>query len=208
MGGPRYAEGVYLLYEPPSSDPSFDIVFVHGVTGHPLTTWVNSMHRLQEGDVDGSIMLEDASVCWPRDWLPHDFPHARILSVGYEVYLSKWFGNALPLVEQSSIMMHKLRLADVGDRPVVFIAHSFGGLVVKMLLHQANSRTPAYTGDETADEEELKQYSNFAKIAEQTRGIVFYSTPHRGSKFTACIHLESYILVPSVLVVLLDPCRY
>jgi hypothetical protein len=44
-----------------------DIVAVHGINGHPLTTWTHE---------DG--------VCWIRDFLPGHLPGARIFTFGYE----------------------------------------------------------------------------------------------------------------------------
>jgi protein SERAC1 len=43
-----------------------DIIFVHGLKGHLHTTWT----------MDG--------VFWPKDLLPGDLPHARIMSWGYD----------------------------------------------------------------------------------------------------------------------------
>ena len=40
--------------------------------------------------------------------------------------------SAQPLKVLSSTIMRKLRLAGIGRRPVVFVCHSFGGLIVKV----------------------------------------------------------------------------
>ena len=42
LKSPKYAEGINLLHPPPSAadpDAQFDIVFIHGVTGDPISTW-------------------------------------------------------------------------------------------------------------------------------------------------------------------------
>eukprot|EP01116_Phalansterium_solitarium_P017403 TRINITY_DN4279_c0_g1_i1.p2 TRINITY_DN4279_c0_g1~~TRINITY_DN4279_c0_g1_i1.p2 ORF type:complete len:484 (-),score=148.98 TRINITY_DN4279_c0_g1_i1:88-1539(-) len=206
--GPKYAEGIYLLYpvEPTGRGVSsraaslpvdFDIVFVHGVTGHPFQTWtIDSRAETAEPLTAGTEapidqQLRPASepaaaqtvpsadgagqqACWPRDWLPSRFPRARILSVGYDVSWSKWFGQALPLEQQSTELIKKLRLAGVGTRPVVFVAHSFGGLLVKEMLAFA-----ALNDD-------------FKPILQNARGIVFFSTPHRGAEIMKFV--ETYKL--------------
>lgn len=49
--------------------------------------------------------------------------------------ISKWEGNeALPIRDQALIVLKKLKMANIGQRKVIFITHSFGGLVVKQLL--------------------------------------------------------------------------
>jgi hypothetical protein len=30
-----------------------------------------------------------------------EFPNARVITVGFDVFLSKWFGDSLPLEQQS-----------------------------------------------------------------------------------------------------------
>jgi hypothetical protein len=188
-GTPKYDEGVYLLYPPPNggssttvkSEPAIDIVLIHGVAGHPLSTWRSST---------------DQTVSWPRDWIPQDIPNCRVLSLSYEVrentsiygyfvnvdqlykysmiyqvYLSKWAGDSTPLKEQSLLLLKKLKLAAVGNRPVIFVTHSFGGLVAKDLLRYAANN------------------KEFQSIRDQSLGVFFYSTPHRGSHLT---ELTSY----------------
>jgi hypothetical protein len=159
LKGPKYAEGIYLLYPDPSQlerknfEPDVDFVFIHGITGHPISTWRGSE--------------ESSNVSWPRDWLPKDLPNSRVLSVGYDIFLSHWTGTALPIPEQARAVLEKLKLAAVGNkRPVVFVCHSFGGLVIKQLLLFAHNEP---------------QYKN---ILDNTVAVVFYSTPHLGSKLT------------------------
>ncbi|GJN08858.1 hypothetical protein PR202_ga26818 [Eleusine coracana subsp. coracana] len=65
--------------------------------------------------------------------------------------------------EVSSMLLRKLVSAGIGSRPVIFVTHSMGGLVVKQLLYQAK----------------LNNYDNFLN---NTVGLVFYSCPHFGSK--------------------------
>lgn len=134
----KYADGLYLLHQ--DKDAAYDIVLIHGVTGDAYGTWVQEEHD---------------EVVWPRDWLPLDVGRIRVLSVGFELFLSRWWGNALPLKERARSISGLLRLAGVGKRPVIFITHSFGGLLAKEIVVSG-------------------QVANVA-------GVVFYSTPHRGA---------------------------
>lgn len=166
IAGPKYAEGVHLLH-PKVIDTTgswdVDVVMVHGVAGHYATTWRGG--ALVEGSKD-----EEGEYCWPRDWLPKDLlpSRVRVLSIDYEIFLSRWFGDALPLQARSTRVLHQLALAGVGSRPVIFITHSFGGLLVKSLL-----RTAA-----------LDEQESYKDLLENTAGIVFFSTPHLGVDYT------------------------
>jgi hypothetical protein len=208
--GPKYADGVYLLYpfsvNPTTKTPmtNYDVVFVHGVNGDAFFTWRQlepsdmdpiSVVRTLRKSVDPSdkksdtappqdLVLDDtpstkdqAAIIWPKDWLAKDIPDARILTVGYDIYLSKWFGDALPLEQQAQEMLKKLKLAGIGTKPVIFVTHSFGGLLVKEMLIQAQSS------------------SSYSSILKNTRGIAFFSTPHRGSNLTK---LDSYYFLNSI----------
>ncbi|VVQ26479.1 hypothetical protein PS928_06641 [Pseudomonas fluorescens] len=75
-------------------------------------------------------------------------------------------------------LAQKLDNAGLGDRPIVFITHSMGGLVVKALL--VGSQVQADRGRK--------------RVAGSTRGIVFCATPHRGSDFaTAATRLGIFL---------------
>jgi hypothetical protein len=138
LGTDKYADGLYLLHN--DADAAFDIVLIHGVTGDAYGTWVQLNHN---------------DVVWPRDWLPNDVKRIRVLSVGFELFLSRWWGNALPLKERARSISGLLRMAGVGKRPVIFLTHSFGGLLAKEIIASG-------------------QVQNVA-------GVVFFSTPHRGA---------------------------
>lgn len=104
--------------------------------------------------------------CWPSLWLANDFPGARILSVEYAAPAVDAEGHVLPFDELGSRMLDKLVAAGVGQRPVVLVAHSLGGLLAKEMLLQ---------GAQAA------QGSGRAEFTDSTRGLVFYSVPHFGS---------------------------
>lgn len=199
--GPRFAEGVFLLFpqkpeEIGNQRYDFDVVFIHGVTGDPFQTW----RVLSEKDkdivnvfesnfpVEGSVHANpNQIVCWPRDWLPQEFPNARIISVGYEIHFSKWLGDALPLEKQSVEICKKLSLAGIGKKPTIWVTHSFGGLLTKELLYYAS------------------QNEQFKPILDNTVGVVFFSTPHRGANLAKYTEPLEYVLRGTPIVADLKP---
>ncbi|KAL9270513.1 SERAC1-like protein [Drosera capensis] len=143
-----------------------DIIFVHGLRGGPLKTWrLYDTNLSNKSSLVEKIDLEAGKqdTFWPGEWLSADFPHARIFTLKYKTNLTQWSGASLPLQEVSSMLLEKLVAADIGKRPIVFVSHSMGGLVVKQILYQAKA-------------------DNLTDIVDNTVGIVFYSCPHFGSK--------------------------
>ncbi|XP_043278487.1 protein SERAC1 isoform X2 [Venturia canescens] len=126
--------------------------------------------------------------CWPRDWLPKDVSSLRVLGINYDTNLSMW-NPACPfetmratLDERSDEFAKKLPLSGVGKRPVVWVCHSMGGLLVKKML--------------------VKEWKNGDKngLCKNTKAIIFYSTPHRGSHVAALKHTTQMVVWPSVEV--------
>ncbi|KAH7567378.1 hypothetical protein JRO89_XS07G0061300 [Xanthoceras sorbifolium] len=146
--------------------PQVDIVFVHGLRGGPYKTWRISEDKssTKSGLVE-KIDQEAGKLgtFWPGEWLSVDFPHARLFTLKYKTNLTQWSGASLPLQEVSTMLLEKLVAAGIGNRPVVFVTHSMGGLVVKQMLYKAKS-------------------DNINNLVNNTVGIVFYSCPHFGSK--------------------------
>ncbi|KAH8892335.1 hypothetical protein GQ53DRAFT_841100 [Thozetella sp. PMI_491] len=151
--------GLSLLYEPPPDQAvTADIVFVHGLGGGYLSTWASG------------------SICWPRDLLKQDFPGARIFSKGYDskVFKIAESGSRTSIAGQAESLLNDLarsRRDLKDDRPIVFVCHSLGGLVVKQALvrsfehyHSQQSHT-----------------SPLGSIFLAACGVIFMGTPHRGS---------------------------
>jgi hypothetical protein len=149
-----------------SETPQIDVIFVHGLRGGPYKTW--RMTEDKTSTKSGLVEKIDqeagkTGTFWPGEWLSTDFPKARLFTLKYKTNLTQWSGASLPLQEVSSMLLEKLVAAGIGDRPVVFVTHSMGGLVVKQMLYQAKKQ-------------------NIENFLKNTVGIVFYSCPHFGSK--------------------------
>jgi hypothetical protein len=81
--------------------------------------------------------------CWPRDWLAEDCEHLRIIGVNYETNLSLWapicrVEKVKNLTERSEELIEQLAQVQVGKRPIVWVTHSMGGLIVKCLLNKGS----------------------------------------------------------------------
>ncbi|ETW09656.1 hypothetical protein H310_00173 [Aphanomyces invadans] len=164
--GAIYMEGVHPFTLPKSDQPStndydVDVVFVHGLLGCAFETWAG-------GAQDGTA----ADVVWAHEWLVADLQHQhvnpRVVSLGYDskLFAAESSFETLCFDDTSKDLLTKLQKAKIGvDRPVVFVTHSMGGLVVKKMLHDAAT----------------------SSLAQHTKGLVFYGVPHHGSPVAAAI---------------------
>lgn len=125
--------------------------------------------------------------CWPKDWLPKDCANLRILGVNYWSSLSEWLEKcpslSADIPTRASEMVPALTKAGVGAKNtnVVWLAHSMGGLIVKeALVRSAQSQ-----------DSELKQ------ISENTKAVLFFGTPHRGSGLATMPRAAAAVIWPS-----------
>ncbi|KAK5662498.1 hypothetical protein OQA88_8410 [Cercophora sp. LCS_1] len=184
------SSGLTTVFDP--SEPSIDIVFVHGFTGHPERTWTNKKgNRLdananEEDDAAQppsktrklNFLLQPGrcspahAVFWPRDLLPQSIPDARVLTYGYDTNIRHWIG---PAASRSTIYdiawdflvtLEADRRSDP-SRPLLFVVHSLGGIVIKEMLRRSSGC-------------QLGQ-SHLHQVFESTTGIMFFGTPHSGA---------------------------
>ncbi|KAL8294204.1 hypothetical protein RB597_008036 [Gaeumannomyces tritici] len=144
-----FIDGVKVLHDCP--DALVDICFVHGLTGDRESTWTAKGHDEP----------------WSKTLLPL-YLKARILTYGYDAYLIwKSIASSNRLIDHATNLLHDLageRAGDTEPRPLIFIAHSLGGLVCKWaMLRSRNNPNP-----------------HLRQIFDCTKGIVFMGTPHRG----------------------------
>lgn len=190
---------------------SSSIVIVHGLQGHPFTTWAcntpppprqaslplqpvkkrdslramisvrlrkssPSKRSLQPAEQDRprEPPEPDPFIYWPRDLLPKDCPQSRVLVYGYDTKVTKYARaatNKNSVYSHAKDLLFALSRARRLDRPLIFIAHSLGGVVVKEMLAQSAMAT----------EEGPKN------IVDSTSAVVFLGTPHRGSPELAAL---------------------
>lgn len=69
---------------------------------------------------------------WLRDFLAPKYPHARILIFGYNSNVIN-DANTMDIQHHATNLLNRLesKRRDNPGRPLIFVAHSLGGLVVK-----------------------------------------------------------------------------
>ncbi|KAF2152460.1 TPR-like protein [Myriangium duriaei CBS 260.36] len=141
--------------ESPTRARGIDIIFVHGLGASIRTTW---------GPLDGT--------CWVRDFLPYDIPEpfrkdVRIYFFTYDSDYRRGSAQARLRNFGENLLNYldtEIRQTEVErTRDLMFVAHSYGGLVTKKALLCARSNP---------------KYSN---ILDHTKAIFFLGTPHRGA---------------------------
>lgn len=131
--------------------------------------------------------LKTSTKCWPKDWLPKDVPGLRVLAVDYPTALSNWRTdcdlNKDTLKERAVLVMKQLEEAKLGSRPIIWVAHSMGGLLVKQILVLCDEQRDQTSSNGTNEKKSATASDNDFRgnLLKQTKGIVFYSVPHKGS---------------------------
>src|ERR1700731_1348443 len=130
-----------------------DIIFVHGLGGSAQSTWT-----AQHG------------AYWPQ-WIFEDFCNTAtpcvVWTLDFPADATRWTGegDAMALPDRAGSVLEYLVNKGIGKRPIIFVAPSLGGLLVKSLLK---------VGSETGRECDQQ-------LVHRTCGVVFIATPHRGS---------------------------
>jgi WD40 repeat protein/pimeloyl-ACP methyl ester carboxylesterase len=169
------------LHEP-GGPPVADIVFVHGLGGTSRQTWCKN---------------RDPSLFWPCEWLPQEFGlrDVRIMSFGYNAHFASYSSkdNILNISDFAKDLLFKMRFAtgqggrelNIGSAPIIFVAHSMGGLVVKKAYILGQNDI------------------HYKNIVMSTRSMVFLSTPHRGTNLADILNK-----VLSACIFALSPKQY
>ena len=88
-------------------------------------------------------------------------------SLGYPAsVLRKPVKKEMDLFERAGNVLERFAGYGIGERPIVFVAHSLGGILVKMVLRKSCA----------SDDQDWR------RVAESTRLVFFLATPHLGSE--------------------------
>lgn len=161
------ANGLHLISSPQSSNAMADIVFVHGLGGKFHDTWRHG----REGDDDHFF--------WPEE-LGKELAECNVWTFGYDAGITRLGQPGMIIGQRAGNMATQMENNGLGCRPIIFVTHSMGGLVVKALVCDR----PA---------------GQFEKLISHVRGIVFCGTPHAGSAFaSAASVLGSFLNVAGI----------
>ncbi|EFQ30905.1 uncharacterized protein GLRG_06049 [Colletotrichum graminicola M1.001] len=143
-------DGITPLYED-TNGAAVDIIAVPGLGSHPLGSWKSP----RNDDV------------WLRDFLPKDVPNIRVLIYGYDTTLPG-SRSKQSIEDLGGILVERLVAFRARDgttrRPLIFIGHSLGGLLIKEALIRArNSRDV-----------------DIADLAKACYALLFFGVPNLG----------------------------
>ena len=143
----------------PSGHAHVDIIFVHGLNGHPHHTWTS----------------EKSKIFWLAQLLPAKVEEekTRILAYGYDADVASFTDGASKdkIHNHAEHLVAELsanRQRKAAQRPIILVAHSLGGLVVKRALIYSSEIRGNYT-------------EHLRSIFVSTYGILFLGTPRKGS---------------------------
>jgi len=155
-------DGLSALANCESSSRICDVIFVHGLGGGSHSTWAGT---------------DAAHGFWPS-WIGEDFGNVGVWTLGYRADVSAWTSESMPLADRGTAILETLANEGIGERSVIFITHSMGGILAKQILRHATSFG-------------VKRWES---IARSTRGIAFIATPHAGADLAGFAELARLVL--------------
>lgn len=179
--------GLHLIHRPDDAVPKADIVFIHGLGGTSRSTWSKN----RDPDLFWPLMFLP---------LEQDICNMRIFTYGYNAEVMKAGGrSSTSILDFAKNLLYDMRFFiddaeadlrigkvsiisfhicvaynmiddDETQLPIIFVAHSMGGLVVKEAYIQGGTDP---------------QYQNLIR---SVTAILFLATPHRGSNFAEILN--------------------
>jgi hypothetical protein len=141
----------------PLSDPddaNVDIIAVTGLGGHAL----------------GSFRSPDGTIVWLRDFAPEDIPRARFITYGYDTTVVSSDDNQ-GVHELSRTLLDGLAIfrqrTQTQQRPLLFVCHSLGGVVLKEALVMSSKATES-------------KHNGLLDVMLMTHGLVLMGVPNLG----------------------------
>ena len=98
-------------------------------------------------------------------WLADHMPDTRVWSLEYGAHRSFWRGAKMTISDHATLALDILVTKRLGRRPLLFVTHSLGGLIVKSILRASESSS----------------HLDANRIADATRAVTYFATPNNGS---------------------------
>ncbi|KAJ5366092.1 hypothetical protein N7541_000033 [Penicillium brevicompactum] len=147
--------GFTQLYGPDENEPVIaDIIAIAGLDGHAYGSW--------QGRGNLGRM-------WLRDFLSKDLPQCRTMIYGYNSKLSSHGVDTI--LDYGRELMEEIKkirnTKELQQRPLIFIAHSFGGIIMAHCLVRAI---------QTMEED----HPAITSLHRATYGMILFAIPHKG----------------------------
>ncbi|KAE8161884.1 ankyrin repeat-containing domain protein [Aspergillus tamarii] len=196
--------GLSVVYSPEETVPLADIVFVHGLQGHPRNTWTTRSPLKEPTPKDNSRKAKfwgrltargsrrqptdgghsddrnnyQAGVFWPLDLLPEDCPDCRILTFGYDSLVTRFFAGP---ANQNSIHGHSKDLLYALGRSRGDCQGRFIIFVAHSLGADQEFLSTGILAKELLRRAAIDEDTELVGVRNATKAIIFLGTPHRGS---------------------------
>ena len=131
----------------------YSIIAITGLDGHAYGSWAAKSSPWP---------------MWLRHFLARDRPQCRTMIYGYNSKLSEYgFANIKQYCQEFLQLVKLVRMKEAQKRPVFFIAHSFGGILLARSLVKAHQTTQETDG-------------TMAALFPATYAVMFFAVPHYG----------------------------
>jgi hypothetical protein len=154
-------DGLTPLNETSLENHEYDCIAISGLASHPFGSWQ------PKGD--------DKSFMWIRDTLPQSLPNIRFLLYGYDTSIvnSKSFQTVADIAGALLSSLQANIWAETATKPLMFLAHSLGGVILKKLLIMLANGT-----------------DRLRSMLQLVKGAIFFGTPSVGMPIS---HLLSIV---------------
>ncbi|KAK0645794.1 hypothetical protein B0T16DRAFT_492873 [Cercophora newfieldiana] len=144
-------KGFTVLSSPISEEHRFDCIAISGLASHPFGSW-------QPHGPDKSFM-------WIRDAIPLSVPGLRTMTYGYDASLSHSNSfQSIGDIAQTLVLLLRFGGWNLpSSKPIIFLAHSLGGLVLKEAIVRMADRDKAFFG-----------------ILDNISGVIMFGVPSSG----------------------------
>ncbi|KAK4242766.1 hypothetical protein C8A03DRAFT_28995 [Achaetomium macrosporum] len=181
--GPGFVDVSGDVGGPGHNETFVDIIAVPCPGADPVWTWTYSHEFYSDASIPSDIGSHDVGSrtsfrrsSRPSPWITRDLRMSASIARVF-LYRHRALHEGMTLESLSEDLLDQVEQVrkEAPPRPLFFIAHSIGGLVVKSALVRA-TKIPRYQ-----------------EIIDSCHGVTFFGTPHRGSSYMSTPNLKGSI---------------